>query len=72
MRTIFSSLVVATCLLVIAPAHAQTSVGNGSFGFSNGVHPTFTFLFEGTDTRYVESYWRDELKKISKEVSNKK
>lgn len=72
MRTIFSTLVAATCLLVIAPAHAQTTVGTGSFGFSNGVHPTFTFLFEGTDTRFVESYWRDELKKISHEVSNKK
>ncbi len=51
---------------------AQTSVEVSSFAFSDGVHPTFSFFFEGTDTKYVESYWRDELKKISASVSNKK
>jgi hypothetical protein len=51
---------------------AQTTVTTSSFGFSNGVHPTFSFIFEGTDVKYVESYWRDELKKISHDVSNKK
>jgi hypothetical protein len=53
-------------------ALAQTTVTPGSFGFSNGVHPTFDFIFEGTDVKYVESYWRDELKKISQAVSTKK
>lgn len=50
----------------------QTTVTPSSFRFSTGVHPTFSFVFEGTDVKYVESYWRDELKKISEEVSNKK
>jgi hypothetical protein len=58
--------------LPFVSAVAQTTVTPGSFGFSNGVHPTFDFIFEGTDVKYVESYWRDELKKISHEVSNKK
>ena len=58
--------------LSLASAQAQTSVTSGSFGFSNGVHPTFDFIFEGTDVKYVESYWRDELKKISHDVSTKK
>jgi|GEM_PF-566712 len=64
-----------TALLVMAIAtgtSAQTAVEIGSFAFSDGVHPTFSFLFEGTDTRYVESFWRDELKKISVAVSAKK
>lgn len=51
---------------------AQTTAEVSSFAFSDGVHPTFSFLFEGTDTKYVESYWRDELKKISAAVLNKK
>lgn len=64
------SLILA-CLFPLT-AVAQTTVTVGSFGFSNGVHPTLDFVFEGTDTKYVESYWRDELKKISRDVSNKK
>lgn len=53
-------------------AVAQTAVDVGSYAFSDGVHPTLTFIFEGTDTRYVESYWRDELKLISASVVSKK
>lgn len=59
-------------LLVSTSLFAQTSVEVSSFAFSDGVHPTFSFFFEGTDTKYVESYWRDELKKISATVSTKK
>ncbi|MBL7950317.1 MAG: hypothetical protein JNM62_01240 [Flavobacteriales bacterium] len=51
---------------------SQVTVEPSSFGYSNGVHPSFSFVFEGTDAKYVESYWRDELKKISASVSNKK
>lgn len=51
---------------------AQVTVEPSSYGYSNGVHPSFSFVFEGTDAKYVESYWRDELKKISASVSNKK
>lgn len=51
---------------------AQTTIGTGAFGFSNGVHPTLTCILEGTDARFVESWWKDELKRISMEVSNKK
>lgn len=63
-------LALAGCLVLSAAA--QTTVSTSSFAFSNGVHPTFSFIFEGTDAKYVESYWRDELKKISHSVSNKK
>lgn len=59
-------------LLLTGSAFAQHTVEVSSFGFSDGVHPTFSFFFEGTDAKYVESYWRDELKKISTSVSNKK
>ncbi|MBX2972214.1 MAG: hypothetical protein KF797_03860 [Flavobacteriales bacterium] len=59
-------------LLFSGATFAQTTVEVSSFAFSDGVHPTFSFFFEGTDTKYVESYWRDELKKISAAVSNKK
>lgn len=51
---------------------AQTNVGNGSYGFSDGVHPTFSVVLEGTDARTVEGFWRDELKRISEDVSSKK
>ena len=51
---------------------AQTTVTPGSYAFSTGVHPTFNFIFEGTNSKYIESYWKDELKKISIGVSNKK
>ncbi len=63
-----------TLLLAVSATAAigQTTVTPSSFRFSSGVHPTFCFVFEGTDVKYVESYWRDELKKISEEVSNKK
>ncbi len=50
----------------------QVTVEPSSYGYSNGVHPSFSFVYEGTDAKYVESYWRDELKKISASVSNKK
>ena len=59
-------------LLATLFSHAQTTVTVGSYTFSSGVHPTLDFVFEGTDVKYVESYWRDELKKMAREVSNKK
>ncbi len=65
--TLLSALILATGLLA-----QQTAVEVSSFAFSDGVHPTFSFLFEGTDVKYVESFWRDELKKISTSVSSKK
>jgi hypothetical protein len=51
---------------------AQNEVQVSSYAFSEGVYPTFSFLFEGTDVKYVESFWKDELKKISASVSTKK
>jgi DNA repair exonuclease SbcCD ATPase subunit len=70
---LFRSLLSIVALgLTAVSAVGQTTVAPGSYRFSSGVHPTFSFVFEGTDAKYVESYWRDELKKISKEVSNKK
>jgi len=59
--------------LITAPSvHPQPTVTLGSRGFSDGVHPTFDFTFEGTDVKYVEGYWRDELKKISRDVTSRK
>lgn len=59
-------------LLNALTAQAQQSVELSSYAFSDGVHPTFSFRFEGTNTKYVESYWKDELKKISASVLSKK
>ncbi|MBK8500045.1 MAG: hypothetical protein IPL52_14795 [Flavobacteriales bacterium] len=59
-------------LLLPVSMQAQTNVGSGSFGFSDGVHPTFSVVLEGTDAKTVEGFWRDELKRISKDVSSKK
>ena len=67
LSTFLAALFVATSL-----SAQQTEVEVSSFAFSDGVHPTFSFLFEGTDVKYVESYWKDELKKISHDVSTKK
>ncbi len=69
LRTLLASLLL---LGTFSHGQSQTTVTPGSYGFSNGVHPTFSFIFEGTDVKYVESYWRDELKKISHAVGSKK
>ena len=53
-------------------ARAQSSVQVASFSFSSGIHPTLSFEFEGTDAKYVESWWKDELKRVSANVSSKK
>lgn len=53
-------------------AGAQSSVQVASCSFSSGIHPTLSFQFEGTDAKYVESWWKDELKRVSRDVSNKK
>lgn len=65
-------LLIALLLTTWVSSFAQTTVTPGSYAFSTGVHPSFNFIFEGTSPKYVESYWKDELKKISVGVSNKK
>ncbi len=52
--------------------HAQQTVQVSSCSFSTGIHPTLSFQFEGTDVKYVESWWKDELKRVSRDVSHKK
>ncbi len=64
--------ILVPALLVFSGLFAQRAVEVSSFAFSDGVHPTFSFVFEGTNVKYVESYWKDELKKISASVSTKK
>lgn len=66
------STFLATLFVATGLSAQQTAVEVSSFAFSDGVHPTFSFLFEGTDVKYVESFWKDELKKISTSVSSKK
>ncbi len=58
--------------LAVVAARAQSSVQVASFSFSSGIHPTLSFQFEGTDEKYVESWWKDELKRVSQDVTNKK
>ncbi|MEX1132840.1 MAG: hypothetical protein WEC15_06420 [Flavobacteriales bacterium] len=72
MKELLTLIASAVLLFTWLPVNSQTVVTPGSYGFSNGVHPTYSFIFEGTDVKYVESYWRDELKKISHGVSTKK
>lgn len=62
----------AASVLIATWLNAQATVSVSSFSFSNGVHPTLSFQFEGTDVDYVESWWKDELKRVSREVTNKK
>lgn len=69
---ILLSSVLAALLFLQEGAVAQTTVGVGSYAFSDGVHPTFSFVFEGTGEKQVEGHWRDELKRISHAVSWKK
>lgn len=69
MRTALLAIV-ASMLPRLADAQADVTIS--SFAFSNGVHPTLSFQFEGTDVRYVESWWKDELKRVSREVSSRK
>jgi hypothetical protein len=70
MKTILTLL--AALFLGVDLVAQPTVVEPSSFGFSDGVHPTLTCIFEGTDAKYVESYWKDELKKISASVGGKK
>ncbi len=72
MQQLRNILLLLLLLASTLPGRAQTKVGPSSFAFSNGVHPTFSFIFEGTDVRYVESYWRDELKQVSSSIISKK
>lgn len=72
MKDLRNLLASAILFCATLSAQGQTKVTPGSFPFSNGIHPTFSFIFEGTNVKYVESYWRDELKKISHGVSSKK
>ncbi len=58
--------------MIAGTLRAQEQVQASSFSFSDGIHPTFRCQFEGTDMKYVESWWRDELKGISASVSSKK
>lgn len=69
---LFRPLAAVAFLAATSLAAQQSQVEVSSFAFSDGVHPTFSFLFEGTDVKYVESFWKDELKKISASVSTKK
>ncbi|MBK9146704.1 MAG: hypothetical protein IPM12_02655 [Flavobacteriales bacterium] len=59
-------------VLLALASHAQPTVQVSSCSFSTGIHPTLSFQFEGTDVKYVESWWKDELKRVSRDVSNKK
>lgn len=70
MNTLRTTL--AFLLFHVFTAQAQQTVELSSYVFSDGVHPTLSYRFEGTNTKYVESYWKDELKKVSAAVLSKK
>lgn len=51
---------------------AQTEVRNVSWNYSTGVASAYSAVFTGTDVKRVESFYKDRLKDISADVSNKK
>lgn len=59
-------------LLAALTAPAQTRVHQTTFTFSDGAHPTFMVEFEDADVGDVESWYRSQLKDISKDVESKK
>jgi hypothetical protein len=60
----------AACVPLCLAAQPVVTVSSASF--STGVHPTLSFEFEGADAKYVEAWWKDELKRVSRDVANKK
>jgi hypothetical protein len=51
---------------------AQTEVRTSSYAFRTGVCPTMSVVFNQADARQVESWYKDRLKPISSDISNKK
>ncbi len=68
MRTILLS----TALILSSTLLAQTEVLLGSYPFSDGAHPTAVVTFENAEADVVESWYKSQLKDVSKDVSNKK
>ena len=66
------TITVLTALTLVRSTEAQVKVEVSSYTFSDGIHPTLSFQYEGTNVKYVESWWQDELKKISGKVSSRK
>ena len=58
--------------LLAVNTFAQTEVRNASYTFSDGVHPTYSVLFKGTDKATVEKWFKDQLKPISADMAGKK
>ncbi|MDX9749940.1 MAG: hypothetical protein RBT71_02540 [Flavobacteriales bacterium] len=53
--------------------HAQpTEVALSSYGFSNGVHPTFAVTFDAARTATVEDHWRGILRSVSHKVGGRR
>ena len=59
-------------LTFIGLCQAQTEVRTSSFAFAAGVQPTFSVQFKSADARTVESWFKDQLKDISADVTSKK
>ncbi|MCB0790766.1 MAG: hypothetical protein H6595_05530 [Flavobacteriales bacterium] len=53
-------------------ASAQTQVQQTSFTFSDGLHPSFMVAFDNGDDKDLEGFYKNRLKMVSKDVSNKK
>ena len=65
--------IVALCLAAVSAVGQTTVAQVSSYPFQRWRPPhASASSSKGTDTKYVESYWKDELKKISAAVSNKK
>jgi hypothetical protein len=65
-------LTLSTALLSASLLFAQTEVRVSSYTFANGVYPTFSVAFTGTDPSEVEKFFKGQLKSISADVSTKK
>lgn len=69
MKKLFALSFVLPAVLAV---RAQTDVRVSSYSFSTGVLPTYSVVLTGLDGGDAEKWFKDELKSISADVSNKK
>lgn len=66
-----TSFTLVTLFLTLS-ALAQTEVREGPHAFADGVYPSYSVVFAGTDDGYVEKFMRDRLKPVSTDMGGKK
>lgn len=66
------NLTLSLAILSASMLFGQTEVRVSSYSFTNGVYPSFSVAFNGTDPSEVEKWFKGQLKSISADVSTKK